>query len=386
MKIVADENILAVADLYRRHGELLLLPGRAIAADDVRDADVLLVRSITKVDRALLEGSRVRFVATATSGTDHLNLPWLAEQGIAVAEAGGSNANAVVEYCLAALAELILRGAVTLQGSSAAIIGYGHVGSRLYSAFQKLGLQVRVCDPHVEARLRHEGNESPVQFCSLEEALQASIISLHTPLTHEGPHATWHLLDQKRLNALTPGTVLVNAARGEVVCNASLLSRLQCSNDLLCILDVWENEPLISEPLLQHVALGTPHVAGYSIEAKASASERNYQDFLAHFGLPDERPALNIREERSLLRVSLDLGVVEEMQLAACVKAACAVAEIDTQLRQARPDATLFDAIRKRISQRREFAHFALQTDTGNSGEISADLATQLTALGFELR
>lgn len=386
MKIVADENIVAVADLYRHHGELLLLPGRAIRAEHVRDADVLLVRSITRVDRGLLEGSSVGFVATATSGTDHLDLPWLAQHGISVAEAGGSNANAVVEYCLASLAELIVRGELSLQGKSVAIVGYGHVGSTLHNAFQKLGLDVRVCDPLVEARALHEGLGSSVKFCTLDAALQASIISLHTPLTHAGPHATWHLLDEQRINALHPGTVIINAARGEVLCNDSLLVRLQTRHDLLCILDVWENEPEISEQLLQHVALGTPHIAGYSVEAKASASERNYKDFIAHFALRDERPATAVPEERTLLRVDVDAQASDEQQLAACLRAACSVADIDRQLRAAKPDAALFDTIRKLISQRREFAHFSLQLGSRETGDCSAALASQLTALGFLLR
>ena len=384
MKIVADENIVAVAALYRCHGELLLIPGRAIAREHVRDADVLLVRSITRVDRALLEGSSVRFVATATSGTDHLDLLWLAQQGIAVVEAAGSNANAVVEYCLASLAELVLRGNLTLQGRSVAIIGFGQVGSRLHTALHTLGIEALVCDPFVERESRRDGRHSRVQFCSMDEALQASIISLHTPLTRDGSHATRHLLDRTRIDSLPAGTVLINAARGGVVCNASLLARLQRRNDLHCILDVWENEPEISSALLQHVALGTPHIAGYSVEAKASASERNYRDFLQHFALPDARAVPAAAAERVTLQVDLGGAGTDELALARCLRAALPVAQIDRELRASEPGADLFDAIRKRISERREFAHYTLQVTGMEEGRVSAALASQVTALGFQ--
>lgn len=384
MKIVADENIVAVAQRYRQHGDLHLLPGRAIGAADVQDADVLLVRSITQVNRQLLHGSRVRFVATATSGTDHLDLAWLAEQGIAVAEAAGSNANAVVEYVLAALAELHLRG-IPVQGRSAAIIGFGQVGSRLHQALRVLGFDVRVCDPFVESAMREGTGSTPVQFCSLADALQASLISLHTPLTRTGPHPTWHLLDRERLDSLRPGTVLINAARGAVVCNQALLARLQQSADLHCVLDVWENEPTISMPLLQAVALGTPHIAGYSVEAKASASERNYQDFLRHFGLRDGRPPDANGAARSPLSVDLAAAGSQEQALALCLRAGFSVGQIDTQLRGQTADAGVFDAIRQRISARREFAHYTLQCANIGEAVDSAALAATLEALGFGL-
>lgn len=384
MKIVADENIVAVADLYRRHGELLLLPGRAISREHVRDADVLLVRSITRVDRGLLEGSRVRFVATATSGTDHLDLPWLAQQGIAVAEAAGSNANAVVEYCLASLAELVLRGQFSFQECSAAIIGFGQVGSRLHAALRTFGVEALVCDPFVEAQSRRAGGNADVRFCSLDEALQASLISLHTPLTLAGPHPTRHLLEAHRVDALRPGTVLINAARGEVLCNDALLARLLRQDDLLCILDVWENEPRISKALLQKVALGTPHVAGYSVEAKAGASERNYLDFLAHFGWPDARAAGGGAVLPATAQVDLRGAPSVEHALARCLQTAFSVRDIDEALRASEPDAALFDAIRKRISARHEFAHYALECRGLEEGVDSAALASQVTALGFQ--
>lgn len=384
MKIVADENIVAVAERYRQHGELHLLPGRAIGPAAVKDADVLLVRSITRVDRALLAGSRVRFVATATSGTDHLDLPWLAEQGIAVFEAAGSNANAVVEYVLAVLAELHCRG-ISIQGRTAAIVGFGQVGSRLHAALQTLGLEVRVCDPLVEADWRKKGIPAPVSFCGLDEALEATLITLHTPLVRHATHPTWHLLEHSRLAALRPGSLLINAARGAVVSNAALMSRLQQRADLHCVLDVWENEPTISMPLLQAVTLGTPHIAGYSVEAKSSASERNYQDFLRHFALTDSRRSDTTQVVRTRLNVDLATARSQLDALALCLRAVFPVAQIDAQLREQTADAQVFDAIRQRLSARREFAHYTLQCENLGEEVDRAALGATLTALGFSL-
>ena len=386
MKIVADENIVAVADYFRAHGELRLLPGRSIRAEDVRDADVLLVRSITPVNEALLGGSRVRFVATATSGTDHIDRDYLQRAQIGLASAGGSNANAVVEYCLAGMAELICRGIFSLQGRSVAIIGFGHVGSALYRRLIGLGLDCRVCDPFVEARSRASGEYPDVSFCTLEQAMQAAIISLHTPLTRDAEHATWHLFDEARIDALAPGTLFINAARGAVVDNAALQRRLAARNDLLTLWDVWENEPDISQALLQEVVLATPHIAGYSVEAKRNASEMNYQSFLQHFGL--NNAAVEPAADNPLPRPRVHLpqlhsdgsAAQEERVFAECVRAAFDIAVIDGQLRSGvGQGARAFDDIRRQMAGRREFSHYVLEA------ELSADNRRRLQALGFTL-
>jgi erythronate-4-phosphate dehydrogenase len=379
MKIVADANIVDVSALYEAHGDLALLSGREISPADVRDADALLMRSITRVDARLLEGSKVRFVATATSGTDHLDLAYLSAAGIAVADAAGSNANAVVEYVLASLAQLILAKELDLDGKHVAIIGFGHVGRRLYESLNGLSIPCVLCDPFVAAQ------QDGLPFCSLDEALRAPIISLHTPFTTVGPHPTFHMLDAQRLSALAPGTVLINAARGEVLDNAALTQCLQQDKGLLTVLDCWENEPSISAELLRLACLGTPHIAGYSIEAKRSASERNYQAFLRHFELRDTRSNEVNAPSRTLLTLPRLDETSPRRLLAHVFKEACDVLSIDAQLRagQGEPDAALFDAIRKKISQRREFSHYALDLDAWHEGQKKPALLAQLRALGF---
>lgn len=382
MKIVADANIVDVSALYEAHGELTLLPGREIGPDDVRDADALLVRSITKVNAGLLEGSKVRFVATATSGTDHIDLEYLREARIAVADAAGSNANAVVEYVLASMAQLVLANDLDLKDKHVAIIGFGHVGRRLYESLSKLNIPCVLCDPFVAAQYSKE------RFCSLDEALRAPIITLHTPFSKEGPHPTFHMLDAQRLSKLAPGTVLINAARGEVVDNAALARQLARDSELITVLDCWEEEPSISADLLRLVRIGTPHIAGYSVEAKRSASERNYQSFLQHFQLPDVRGTEGQHPTQSLLVLPNTSATNSQKLLAHVLSEACDVLAIDAQLRagQANPDAALFDAIRKQISQRREFAHYMLDLDAWQPEQKKPALLAQLRALGFGVK
>lgn len=382
MKIVADANIVDVSALYEAHGDLVLRSGREIGPADVCDADALFVRSITRVDAQLLEGSKVRFVATATSGTDHLDLAYLRAAGITVVDAAGSNANAVVEYVLASLAQLILAQELDLADKHVAIIGFGHVGRRLYESLSSLNIPCVLCDPFVAAQ------QSSLSFCSLEEALRAPIISLHTPYTTQGLHPTYHLLDAQRLRTLSPGTVLFNAARGEVLDNVALTQRLHQDSGLITVLDCWENEPSISSELLGRVRLGTPHIAGYSAEAKRSASERNYLAFLRHFQLQDVRSSEVLAPVQTLLTLpKLDESDPWRLLAHVLVKA-CDVLGIDAQLRagQGEPDAALFDAIRKSIGQRREFSHYALDLNAWHEEQKKPVLLAQLRALGFSVQ
>jgi erythronate-4-phosphate dehydrogenase len=278
MKIVADENILALTSKLPKSIDWLLKPGRSISAADLFDADALLVRSITRVDQHLLKGSSVSFVATATSGTDHLDLPWLAEHGIAVADAAGANANAVAEYVIAALAELVLEDNLPLWDLTVAVIGVGHVGSALINKLSALGIRCVACDP----LRQHLEN---VEYVGLHKALQADVICLHTPLTEQGNHATYHMIDEDCLKQIRPEAILINAGRGEVINNDALLAHLRLHPEQRVILDVWENEPRPSAELLRRVFIGTPHIAGYSVEAKLAATQSVASSLIQHFGL-----------------------------------------------------------------------------------------------------
>lgn len=385
MKIVADANIIHVQQLYQQYGELVLKSGRDISNDDLRDAQVLIVRSITAVNEALLIGSNIKLVLTATSGTDHLDLDYLRREGIAVQDAAGSNANAVVEYCLAALAELIVNCRFSLHQKRVGIVGFGHVGSRLYKALSILGIECVVCDPFVEKMSAQSAAELPT-FCSLEEALSCEIISLHTPLTRGGDHDTYHLINRESLKLIHPGSLLINASRGAVVDGVALYERLRDQKDLLCVLDVWENEPNISQGLLSFITIATPHIAGYSVEAKTSASVMNFASFQKHFDL--ETSASVTGSQESLIAIAspsaLTKGASNELQLAHCLRAGFALKKIDAQLRACGESTAIsFDSIRKAMTGRREFSRLGFDNKLRTSGLISDVVASQLAQLNF---
>ena len=284
MHIVADENIPLLDAFFGDLGRLTCLPGRALTPAQVRDADLLLVRSVTPVNAELLSGSSIRFVGTATIGTDHVDTTWLQQQGITFASAPGCNAISVVEYVLAVLSLYAeQRGLADWLGLSVGIVGAGNVGARLAQRLQALGITVKCCDP---PRAEQEGEAG---FVSLAEALTCDVISLHTPLTTTGSHATRHLLGEAELTALASHQLLINSGRGAVVDNQALSARLRQPDAPWVALDVWEQEPAIDPELLAQVWLGTPHIAGYSLEGKSRGTAMLYQAVCQWLGRTPDR-------------------------------------------------------------------------------------------------
>lgn len=280
MLIVADENIPLLDAFFAGFGEIRRVPGRSIDRATVEQADVLLVRSVTQVNRALLAGSKVRFVGTCTIGTDHLDLDYFNEAGITWSSAPGCNARGVVDYVLGSLMTLAEIEGVDLTQRTYGVVGAGEVGGRLIKVLQGLGWNVKVCDPPRQAA---EGSD----FVSLEQIIeQCDVISLHTPLTRSGDGATWHLFDQQRLQQLKPGTWLINAARGPVVDNAALRNVLLEREDLQAVLDVWEAEPEVDVALAELCVLATPHIAGYSLDGKQRGTAQIYQAYCEFIGQP----------------------------------------------------------------------------------------------------
>jgi erythronate-4-phosphate dehydrogenase len=281
MRIVADPNIPFVQEAFGPLGEVRLVPGREITAQAVRDADALLVRSVTPVNAALLDGSTVRFVATATIGIDHVDQKYLSMKGIGFASAQGSNANSVAEYVVAAMLEMARRQKFRLRDKTLGVIGVGHVGSRVVRNAQALGMRVLQNDP---PRARAEKG-SP--FVPLERLLaEADSLTLHVPLTREGPDATFHLFDKDRLATLRlRKPILINTSRGAVVNNKELLKAIDGEWLGGVVLDVWENEPDISPELLDVVDLGTPHIAGYSFDGKMNGTRMIYEAACKFFKL-----------------------------------------------------------------------------------------------------
>lgn len=321
MKIVADRDIPEIANAFAELGEVELLAGREIGRAQLRDCRCLIVRSVTRVDAALLDGSAVEFVATATIGTDHVDLESLARANIGFANAAGCNAEAAAEYVIDGLFELSARRGFDPLERRAGIVGCGNVGSRVRVKLEALGIDTLVCDPPLAAA--GAGDRADVDLATLLR--ECDLVSLHVPLTRDGAWPTFHLFDATRLAALTDGCVLINAARGAVVDNAALTALLRGRDDLIVFLDTWEGEPLVSRDLLARVDLATPHVAGYSVEGRLRGTQMVLAAACRHFGVesgwdmdcwlpaPRElRPAASdspCASWRALLREHWDIGL-----------------------------------------------------------------------------
>ena len=360
MKIIADENIPCVEQAFASLGEVTLLPGRGMQAADVRDADVLLVRSVTRVDASLLDNSPVRFVGSATIGFDHVDRDYLQERGIGFSTAPGSNATSAAEYVVSVLMVLSAQQGFELAGKTVGIIGCGNVGSRVRQRLTALGMRCLVNDPPLEA----QGVQD--DFVSLEAALQADIVTLHVPLERAGQFPTFHLVNTTQLQQLVPGAIFINTARGAVADNRALDDALEHRDDLTVVLDVWENEPAISTGLLQKVALGTPHIAGYSIDGKLRGTGMIYRAVCNHFDKPVQWHATDAMAAAPAYRLTRDAEAGVLATLREAVLSVYDVREDDARLREtlALPDAersAAFDALRKNYPIRREFSESTIQ-------------------------
>ncbi len=278
MKIVADIDLPFLDSMFAGLAEVVRVSGPSITPGLARDADALIVRSVTRVDERLLAGSRAAFVGTATIGCDHVDTEWLASRGIAFASAPGCNANAVSEYIVAALLELSDRFGFLLAGTSLGVVGAGNVGSRVAAKARALGMTILVNDPPLERSSGQAG------FSTLDELMECDIVTLHVPLTGGGPDPTRHLFGRDRIAAMKRGAILINSSRGAVVETAALARALGDSRLRGAVLDVWEGEPAVDAGLLDLATIGTAHIAGYSADAKLAASMMMYEALCGHFG------------------------------------------------------------------------------------------------------
>lgn len=278
MKIVVDDKIPYIGEkLEALANEVVALPGGAISAEDVRDADALIVRTRTRCDRQLLEGSRVQLVATATIGFDHLDTEYLQEAGIAWTNCPGCNAASVAQYVACSLLLLQQEKGLRLNDMTLGIVGCGHVGSKVREAAQRLGMRTLICDPPL-------GAADFVPLDTLER--EADILTFHVPLTREGRHATYHMADDSFFHRLERTPYIINTSRGEVVDGKALLSALHDGRVRDAIVDVWEHEPQLDLQLLERVFIGTPHIAGYSADGKVNADNMVVDALCRHFHLP----------------------------------------------------------------------------------------------------
>jgi erythronate-4-phosphate dehydrogenase len=378
VKILADQNIPCVAEAFRDLGEVTLMPGREIRREHLTDCQCLVIRTVTRVDAALLDDTPVEFVGTATIGTDHVDLDYLAKSNIGCSNAAGCNAEAASEYVISGLFALAKRKGLDPFQMKAGIVGFGNVGSRLYQKLGTLGLECLVCDPPLQ-----ESGITRRDFVDLDTILkECNFISLHVPLTNAGKHPTFHLLDSEQLQHLATGCLLVNAARGEVVNNQALLDVLRRREDLLVFLDTWENEPNLLRELLQRVDLATPHIAGYSVEGRLRGTQMALDAACAHFGIPSGwHMSQQLPPDQDLILQPSDSTALawhdlfyQHFDIWRDHEALTAGSHLD--------DATFarhFDALRRVYPDRLEYERFIVQQqDSGAPAEVIQQLGFQI--------
>ncbi|RTR34238.1 4-phosphoerythronate dehydrogenase [Shewanella atlantica] len=382
MKILADENMPYVEQLFGDLGTIEAVNGRTLTPQQIKDADVLLVRSVTKVDQALLSlNTGLKFVGSATIGTDHIDQNYLASKGIPFTNAPGCNATAVGEFAFIAMLELAKRFGTKLKGKVVGIVGAGNTGSAVAKCLEAYGVEVLLNDPLIEA-------DDPREFVSLEELIaRANVISLHVPLTKDGAHKTWYLFDEQRLQSLMPDVWLLNCCRGEVIDNRALIKVKRRRPDIKLVLDVWEGEPDPMLELVPYVELATPHIAGYSLEGKARGTYMLYQKLMAVLGLDADKSMTSLLPALWSQQVSLD-ELPSEKALLQLSRFVYDLRDDDELFRQTMLDDSSikplensannngFDLMRKNHKHRREFSALKLAT----AGQSDVDW---LFKLGF---
>lgn len=274
MRIVADQAIPFLKGVFEPYAEVIYKKGGEIGPDDVREADALITRTRTRCDAALLEGSQVKIIASATIGTDHVDLDWCDAHGILVRNAAGCNAGGVMEYVICAIYAVASRKAIKLAGKTIGIIGVGHVGKWVDSVARRLGFKTLLCDP---PRAEAEG---PFGFCSLDELLaQSDIVTMHVPLDE----TTRGMVSAAFFRKMKPGAFFINASRGEIVDDEALLKAIPKLGPV--IIDTWNHEPDVDPRVLDAVDIATPHIAGYSYQGKQNGTSAAVRAIAHYFGI-----------------------------------------------------------------------------------------------------
>lgn len=366
MKILADKNILHVENDFGQFGELVLFDGRNLQREELLDADALLVRSITRVDEPLLRGSNIKFVGTATSGTDHLDLKYLEDNAIYFAHARGSNANAVVDYCFTALAYAVVNAGLEIENSVIGIVGGGKVGGLFAAKLAAMNISYRICDPPLAVQQAAPAGDSQFQYSSLDEVLQCDVVSLHVPLLSSGEFPTKKMIKLDQLQRLKDNALLIHTCRGGVVDESALREFLKSRPDVTSVVDVWEGEPAIDERTAELVDVATPHIAGYSRESKFAATEYLLRAFQFFFKVGEIEYVDTTAESVEL--VFEEKGESEMMHWKAMLTA-FPIEALSQRFKQALAlgkGSEAFDEIRRQLLHRREFKSMRLDIENYN--------------------
>lgn len=363
-----------VEEIFSEIGEVNRVPGRTMSASDLEGADLLLVRSVTPVNAALIREASLQFVGTATIGTDHIDTGYLAQRQIPFSSAPGCNADAVVEYVISALFHLAQSQGFDPAERTFGIVGVGNVGGRLHKRLAGLGYKVLLNDPP-----RQAAGESG--FVDLDQLIaEADMLCLHTPLTRDGDHPSYHLFNEERLNALKPNAILLNAGRGPVIDNHALLQVKQQREDLTLVLDVWEHEPVVDPALAALTEIATPHIAGYSHDGKIRGTYMLYEACCRALGREVTKSLEDFLPDPALGEVSVN----EQIDALELIRLRYDPYRDDRNLRHTlalaeQPRAEAFDRLRKTYPQRREFSSLQVK------GALTQEQHEQFSALGFQV-
>ena len=380
LKIVADNAIPFVERFFSCIGELELIDGRRLTSDSLIDADVLVCRTVTKVNQQLLQNSVLRIVASPSSGIDHIDQTYLQQRSIECVSAPGSNARSVAEYILSALFVLADQQGSDLSQKTAGIIGCGNVGSLVRLFFQTIGIECLLYDPILK-----QDCDADI-YCELADIQQCDIITLHVPLTGEGPFPTRGMLNADFFQTLADDVILVNTSRGDVIDEAALKNFLQRHNRAAFVIDVWENEPAIDLALLTRASIATPHIAGYSMDGKLRAIQCVFEQVCEILGINSQYAELQEvfppydNREIALSEVQSDIEAVELAVLASYdVRSDAAtlrrILEENISERE-----SYFDELRNNYPIRREFSSLGIAL------KIEAEsLRRKLLTLGFRI-
>jgi erythronate-4-phosphate dehydrogenase len=380
MKIVADANIPFVKECFSSIGQVVTAKGREINAELLTDADILLVRSVTKVGAGILDGSSVKFVATATIGIDHIDIDYLNEKGIAFASAPGSNANSVGEYIVAALLAVAKKNKITLEGRSIGIVGVGNVGSKVALKAEALGMKVLLNDPP----LQRQTNDP--KYVGLQDIFGCDFITMHTPLTVEGQDKTYHIADEEFFANMKADAFFMNSSRGAVHDTEALKTAIAGKKIAGAILDVWEDEPAIDNDLLLKAELSTPHIAGYSYDGKVAGMIMIYNAACECFGLQAKYLAADFLPDSDVPQIAIDpAGRDEQAIIQDTVQQVYVINRDDFNTREiliVPPDerSQWFDDLRKDYPVRREFQNTRITAIDEDSA-----LARKLKGIGFTI-
>ncbi len=380
MKIVADKNIPYVKEAFSEFGDVVLKAGRDINAPDVRDADILLVRTVTPVNKELLDDTTVKFVGTATIGFDHVDVDYLATRNIAFSAAAGCNANSVAEYIVAALCVLAERYGFNFQNLTLGVVGVGNVGTKVVDKARALGMVVLMNDPP-KGRQDSKNIYYPLDYV----AKISDILSFHVPLTYEGQDATYRMANRELFDKMKSGSFLINTSRGAVVDTDALLHVLYHGKLKSAVIDVWENEPDISMQLLDCIDIGTPHIAGYSSDGKINATEILYRAACEVFNKqPEWKPDNLPQPPHPVIELPVDIDDYNT-GIGSVVKKAYDIERDDRALRMIfrvpnKDRCAYFDRLRNEYPVRREFHSMTVQ-----SNNRCNNIPATLHKLGFQV-